>query len=118
MTFTEEFLQQPLEKVKEILQRHSLAVQTEDHIFDCTMRWVRHDVDKRKGDLHELLTTCVHMGLLDERYLQEYVIPDDLIHACELEAAVLRLRREDQTPKQRGYTNMIVVAGGEGPCEE
>ncbi len=106
------------QKVKDILQRNTLSVQTEDAIFDCVMRWVRNDMPDRKSDLHDLLTCCVHMGLLDERYLQEYVIPDELIHECELESQVMKMRRKDQTPKQRGYTNMIVVTGGEGPCEE
>ena len=81
------------------------------------MRWVRHAIAERQEQLPGLLTSCVHMGLLDERYLQECVIPDELIRRCELEGVVLRMRRETSRPKPRGFTNMIVVAGGEGPCE-
>lgn len=60
----------PLEKVRAILSRTSLLVQTEDAIFDCAMRWVRHDLENRQQHLEDILVTCVHMGLLDERYLQ------------------------------------------------
>ena len=45
------------------------------------------------------------------------MIADELIRKCELESLLVQLRREDKTPKQRGYTNMIIVTGGEGPSE-
>ena len=51
-------------------------------------------------------------------YFQEFVIADELIRKCELEAIILRLHREDLHPKQRGFTNMIIVTGGEGPISE
>ena len=57
------------------------------------------------------------MGLLDECYVQEHVIADELVRSCHMEGLVRQLRQEDVSRKPRGYTNMIVVAGGEGPCE-
>lgn len=60
------------------------------------------------------------MGLLDERYIQEQVIPDELIRSCHVDNALLRLRSggaEDQLHRTlRGHVNMIVVTGGEGIC--
>lgn len=47
VTYCEEFLELEMEKVKPILQRNNLAVQTEDAIFDTVMRWVQHDTDTR-----------------------------------------------------------------------
>ncbi len=49
---------------------------------------------------------------------QEHIIPDELVRQAELESTVLRLRRENVCSAQRGYTNMIVFVGGEGPSEE
>ena len=118
ITYTEEFMQLPPEKLKGILQRNSLSVQTEDVIFDSIMRWVRSDIDNRRQCIQSTLTECVHMGLLDERYLHEYVVPDELIRSVELEGLLLRMHREDANPKQRGFTNMVIVTGGEGPCEK
>lgn len=68
--------------------------------------------------IQALLTGCIYMGLLDERYLQEFVIPDPLIRSYELEGLVVRLRRQDQSSRQRGCTNMIIVAGGEGESDQ
>ena len=50
--------------------------------------------------------------------LQEHVLHDELIKASGLESTILRKRREESTQlSPRGYTNMIVFAGGEGPSE-
>ena len=50
--------------------------------------------------------------------LQEHVLHDELIKASGLESTILRKRREESTQLlSRGYTNMIVFAGGEGPSE-
>ena len=116
MCFTEEFLQLPVDSLCELLQRTSLSVETEDAIFDSIMRWVRHEVDTRKPLLKQLISH-VHVDLLRERYVQEFVIPDELIRSCGLESWVLSMRQGGNFPKQqRGFTNVIVVAGGEGPC--
>ena len=61
---------------------------------------------------------CVHVGLLDECYVQDHVIADELVRSCRLEGLIRKLQREDSRKTQRGFTNMIVVAGGEGPSEK
>ena len=63
-----------MEKVVSILTRNRLAVETEDAIFDAIMRWVRHDVNERQCHLKALTTECVHMNLLDERYVKVLLI--------------------------------------------
>ena len=73
ISYSEEFIQLPYVKVQEILKRDSLVIQTEDAIFDCVMRWVRHDPDARRQRLQHLVMSCVHMALLDERYVREQV---------------------------------------------
>ena len=59
-----------MEKVISILRRNRLAVETENAIFDAIMRWVRHDVKERQRHLKALITDCVHLNLLDERYVK------------------------------------------------
>ena len=54
VSYSEEFLQLPAEKVKEVLCRDSLVIQTEDVIFDCILRWVRYDPEVRKSHLEGL----------------------------------------------------------------
>lgn len=70
MGYTDEFLALPVEKVVLLLRRNKLAVETEDAIFDAVMRWVRHDVETRRSHLEGLITTCVHVTHLDERYVK------------------------------------------------
>ncbi|ELU05864.1 hypothetical protein CAPTEDRAFT_177887 [Capitella teleta] len=114
VSYSEEFLQLSSTELQEVLSRDSLVIQTEDAIFDAVMRWVRHDVNQRKEFLQDIIPSCVHMGLLDERYVQEHIIPDELIRSCHLDQTLLRLRGEDTHRKLRGYVNMVVVTGGEG----
>ena len=71
-------------------------------MFVCIVMW------------QDLVTSCVHMSLLDERYIQEHIIADELIRSCHLDNTLLRMRGEDQQRKLRGHVNMVVVTGGEG----
>ena len=70
VSYADEFLALPVEKVVDILQMNKLAVETEDAMFDAAIRWVRHDVNCRHNHLKMLITTCVHLPLLDERYVK------------------------------------------------
>ncbi len=70
MSFSDEFLSLPLEKVRDVLQWKQIAVQTEDAIFDTVLRWVRRDIDNRQCHLEDLVTNCVHITRLDERYVK------------------------------------------------
>ena len=70
VSYAEEFLTLPVDKVVSILRRNRLAVETENAIFDAIMRWVRHDVKERQRHLKGLITDCVHLILLDERYVK------------------------------------------------
>ena len=70
VSYAEEFLTLPVDKVVSILRRNRLAVETENAIFDAIMRWVRHGVKERQCHLKTLITDCVHPILLDERYVK------------------------------------------------
>ena len=76
--------------------------------------------DKRRAlNFGIYIPHCHLWDTLDNFFdFKEYVIADELVHECELEGAVMKMRREDKTPKQRGYTNMVVLTGGEGPTDE
>ena len=46
------------------------------------------------------------------------MIPDELIKTSGIESTILRMRLEEPSQmSQRGYANMIVFAGGEGPSQ-
>ena len=45
------------------------------------------------------------------------MIADELIRSCQLESWIIQAKKEVNPHKQRGFTNVIVVTGGEGPCD-
>ena len=46
------------------------------------------------------------------------MIPDELIKTSGIESTILRTRREEPSQMSpRGYTNMIIFTGGEGPSQ-
>ena len=53
------------------------------------------------------------------RFVQEQVIGDPLIRSLNLENEVLQMRKAQtsQVPRQRGYCNMLIATGGEGPSQ-
>ena len=117
MSYTEEFVQLGMDQLKEVLQRSSLSAPKEDSILDSVLRWIQHDPDNRKTHLQDLLTSCIKMNLVDEKYLQENVLKDDSICNEQLRSTIMEMKQEEQTEQvqARGMMNMIVIAGGEGP---
>ncbi|XP_006821183.2 gigaxonin-like [Saccoglossus kowalevskii] len=115
----EEFLQQPLEKVKEILSRdqlQTLSRKGEEVIFEAVMSWVRHDLTKRSPHMIDLLT-CVRFHLVSPSYYAQYVIKDDLIAknpSCKKMIDQMYCDKlTTRTLKVRGYFDAIVAVGGQ-----
>ncbi|XP_078258106.1 kelch-like protein 24 [Rhinoraja longicauda] len=73
-----EFLEVPKGDLLEHLASDLLAVGREEAVYEAAMRWVRHDLPAREGDLPDVLR-LVRLPLLDPVYFVENVETDRLI---------------------------------------
>ena len=108
VSFTEEYLQLPHDRLQAILQRDSLDVKNEDVILDAILRWVEHDQDLRLPQLEPLLVNCVRM-----RFLIEPRVEHKLLQCCNLVDVVPTWKAADTASHERGFLTMLVVCGGE-----
>lgn len=105
-----------MERLIQLLQRNTLTAE-EEHMLDAVLRWVRHDIDSRRHHLKHLLS-FIKLGVLKEEYLVKYVMTDELMELCELDDSILhehKMQSERIQSRRRGYVNMVVVTGGDGP---
>ena len=77
-----EFLELEPPKLGELLQSEDLNVQSEEQVFEAVMKWVRHDVEKRKQHLGTVLQ-YVRLPLLDRGYLVSQVGTEPLIRSSD-----------------------------------
>ncbi|XP_077983448.1 gigaxonin-like [Glandiceps talaboti] len=117
----EEFLQQPFDKMKEILSSDKLQVgnidSREEVIFEAALRWIQHDTDNRKQHFENLMR-CVHFHHLSSDYYTHVVLKDEMIASNKsYKDLVKRLYHTKPCTSiestLRGYYDVIVVAGGE-----
>ena len=81
---SDEFLMLSLDQVKKLISDDELEVVSEEIVFESVISWVNHEKDKRKDQLHQLLS-CVRMPLLKPQYLSDKVASEELIknsHKC------------------------------------
>eukprot|EP00794_Sanderia_malayensis_P015965 gene15965-17571_t len=74
----EEFLHLPLSQLTEILSSDELNIDSEEQVYNATMRWVRYDLTERKEKLSEALQH-VRLPLVSARFLVGVVSADLLI---------------------------------------
>ncbi|KAJ8972679.1 hypothetical protein NQ317_001699 [Molorchus minor] len=74
----EEYLNLSLNEIKDLLSKSDLRVESEEQVFEACMRWVKHDVEKRKEHLPELLS-LVRLPLLSPLYITDRVRNEDQI---------------------------------------
>ncbi|XP_069009878.1 kelch-like protein 41a [Embiotoca jacksoni] len=76
----EDFLELGPPELFAIIGADALNVEKEELVFECVMKWIRKDKDKRVKSLSEAFD-CIRFRLLPEKYFKEKVENDDLIKA-------------------------------------
>ncbi len=74
----EDFLELAPPELFAIIGADSLNVEKEEAVFECLMRWIRKDKEKRVKSLEDAFE-CIRFRLLPEKYFKEKVEKDDLI---------------------------------------
>lgn len=79
---SEEFLDQNVEDLVELLQSEELNIKNESQVYDSVIRWVKHDLPNRKDKLHHLLEH-VRLPLIEAEYLVSCISCEPLIRQNE-----------------------------------
>ncbi|XP_019629977.1 PREDICTED: kelch-like protein 18 [Branchiostoma belcheri] len=81
---SEEFLSLPKAEVLQLLARDELNVKHEEEVYEAAIQWIRHDEERRKEDLVDLMSK-VRLPLLKPQFIIERVMTDELVrssHQC------------------------------------
>ncbi|XP_067898035.1 kelch-like protein 24a isoform X2 [Heterodontus francisci] len=125
VTMHEEFLGLEKDELIDYVSSDDLVISKEETVYESVMRWVYHDIDRRRPMLKEMLTH-VRLPLLHPNYFVQTVEGNQLIqNAPECYQLLYEARRyhvlgnEMMSPRTRprrstGYSEVIVVVGG---CE-
>ncbi|KAM8860571.1 gigaxonin isoform 1-T1 [Synchiropus picturatus] len=113
---TEEFRELPPDRLCEVLSMEKLNVGNEKHILEAVVRWWAQDPEERRVHLREVMSSVWLQGL-DATYLREQAMGEPLMRElvrdfCQTSA---QLQGADLLSafKPRGYSECIVVVGGE-----
>ncbi len=79
---SEEFLDQTVEDLIELLQSEELNIQNESQVYESVMKWVKHDMVGRKDKLFQLLEH-VRFPLIEAEYLVSNISCEPLIRQNE-----------------------------------
>ncbi|GAA6101846.1 gigaxonin [Tachysurus ichikawai] len=116
---TEEFRELPPERLCELLAMEKLNVGNEKYVLEAVVRWLGYDIEARRVHMKEVMSAVWVQGL-DQSYLQEQMVGDPLMREVIGECCMESLRGAVQQGeallaafKPRGYSECIVVAGGE-----
>ncbi|XP_058501099.1 gigaxonin [Solea solea] len=119
VALTEEFRELPPERLCEVLAMEKLNVGNEKYVLEAVVRWLAHDPQDRKVHLKEVMSAVWLQGL-DASYLREQAMGEPLMREvirehCQPGAAdgQLQGRALLDAFKPRGYSECIVLAGGE-----
>ncbi|XP_022179017.1 ring canal kelch homolog [Myzus persicae] len=76
---SDEFLSIPSEQVIMLISGDELTVPSEEKVFECVIRWVRHELDSRKCILPQLME-YVRLPLTSENYLFQKVVKEPVLN--------------------------------------
>lgn len=110
----EEFLRLQAKDLREILKRDTLIVRSEEDVFNSILRWNKFDENTRKEETKEIVRECVRVVQLPHKYLERICSSDPEFYAC-LSTHGQSPERKEEDRRCRGFTDVIVAAGGEGP---
>lgn len=75
---TEEFREMTFDHLEMLVKSSDLNIQEETQVYEAILKWVKEDIDGRKGYLSKLLSH-VKLALLKPSYLLENVASEDLV---------------------------------------
>ncbi|XP_016658378.1 ring canal kelch homolog isoform X2 [Acyrthosiphon pisum] len=119
----EEFLSLSSEEVIKLISSDKLIVPTEEKVYECVIRWVKHELGTRKCILPQLMEH-VRLSLASKHYVLKKVVEEPLIKNClECNHYVFEalnfhiLKSEELIPqntrnKPRHGDQVILVVGG------
>ncbi|XP_071403460.1 gigaxonin [Centroberyx affinis] len=119
VSLTEEFRELPPDRLREVLAMEKLNVGNERHVLEAAVRWLGHDPEDRRVHMKEVMSAVWLQGL-DTSYLREQATGEPLMREVIREHCQPALG--DAQPqgeallaafKPRGYSECIVLAGGE-----
>ncbi|KAK5868106.1 hypothetical protein PBY51_012546 [Eleginops maclovinus] len=116
---TEEFRELPPDRLCEVLAMEKLNVGNERHVLEAVVRWYGHDSEDRKVHMKQVMSAVWQQGL-DASYLREQAMGEPLMREvireyCSQVLGDPPLQGEALLAafKPRGYSECIVIAGGE-----
>uniref|UniRef100_A0AAQ4RL32 BTB domain-containing protein n=1 Tax=Gasterosteus aculeatus aculeatus TaxID=481459 RepID=A0AAQ4RL32_GASAC len=116
---TEEFRELPPSRLCELLAMEKLNVGNEKHVLEAVLQWYAHDPVERKVHMTEVMSAVWLQGL-DVSYLREQAVGEPLTREvitehCQQVLSDGPLQGEAMLAafKPRGYSECIVIAGGE-----
>ncbi|KAM8891983.1 gigaxonin isoform 1-T2 [Spinachia spinachia] len=116
---TEEFRELPPSRLCELLAMEKLNVGNEKHVLKAVLQWYAHDPVERKVHMTKVMSAVWLQGL-DVSYLREQAVGEPLMREvireyCQHVLADGPLQGEAMLAafKPRGYSECIVIAGGE-----
>lgn len=116
---TEEFRELPPDRLCEVLSMEKLNIGNEKHVLEAVVRWLAHDPEDRRVHLKEVMSAVWLQGL-DLSYLREQAMGEPLMREvirdyCQSVMSAGQLQGEAMLAafKPRGYSECIVIAGGE-----
>lgn len=119
VALTEEFRELPPDRLCEVLSIEKLNVGNEKHVLEAVVRWFGHDADGRRVHMKEVMSAVWLQGL-DFSYLREQTMGEPLMREvvrdfCQTVLSQGQLRGQAMLAafKPRGYSECIVIAGGE-----
>ncbi|CAH1242093.1 KLHL18 [Branchiostoma lanceolatum] len=81
---SDEFLSLQKADVLQLLARDELNVKHEEEVYEAAIQWIRHDEERRKEDLVDLMSK-VRLPLLKPQFIIERVMTEELVrssHQC------------------------------------
>ncbi|XP_026166360.1 gigaxonin [Mastacembelus armatus] len=119
VALTEEFRELPPDRLCEVLAMEKLNVGNEKHILEAVVRWFSHDPEIRRVHMKEVMSVVWLQGL-EQSYLREQAMGEPLMREvireyCQPVLGDGQLQGEALLAafKPRGYSECIVIAGGE-----
>ncbi|GLD71521.1 gigaxonin isoform X1, partial [Lates japonicus] len=119
VALTEEFRELTPDRLCEVLAMEKLNVGNEKHVLEAVVRWFAHDPEDRRVHMKEVMSAVWLQGL-DVSYLREQAMGEPLMREvireyCQSVLGDGQLQGEALLAafKPRGYSECIVIAGGE-----
>ncbi|XP_037538528.1 gigaxonin [Nematolebias whitei] len=119
VALTEEFRELPHDRLCELLAMEKLNVGNEKHVLEAVVRWFADDPNGRRVHMKEVMSAVWLQGL-DLSYLREQSMGEPLMREvirefCQKALTDGPLQGEALLAafKPRGYSECIVIAGGE-----